>query len=485
MRPRGRRSDVAAGILALLLAAIAAYWAFGRPHPLRHRYQVKAVVTSVSGVTPGITPVRIAGVDVGEVTAVKSFGGTGTSLVTMELERGGLPLHTDARLKMRPRLFLEGNAFVDLSPGTPEGPQAKSGMTIPLERTSVAVTLPHVLGALTSDTRTKLQDTLAAYGQALNAKPTPAQDATQDPAVHGLSGGQGLNGALQHAARAMTTSAQLSDDWTGQSGKDLDRAIRDFAQLAQGLDDSGPQLGQMFASLRRANAAFASESQSVTQTFERLPGALAASRDAFAGLHGALPAARALARATTAALPALPAAFSSGTPWLRQLTALLGQRELGGDLQSLVPATRDLAPGLQPTSELFHELDQLSRCSTKVLIPTANSRIEDGPRTAGASNWSEFMSALVGTAGVASNFDGNGYLLRGHPGGGPNPVATGKTRWLGEPAYGNALSAPLGTRPAKPASLPPHDSVTPCDQNAAPDLNGAAATPGTPDGNGR
>jgi phospholipid/cholesterol/gamma-HCH transport system substrate-binding protein len=480
-----RRTDFVAGVVALIVVAIAAYWAFGRPHPLRDRYQVKAVVTSASGVTPGITPVRIAGVDVGEVTAVKSFGGSGTSLVTMEIERGGLPLKTDARVKMRPRLFLEGNAFVDLSPGTPAAPQAQSGMTIPLERTSVAVTLPHVLGALGSDTRRNLQDALDSYGEALNAKPTPLQDATQEPAVRGLSGGQALNGALHEAARAMAPSAQVSDDWTGRSGKDLDRAIRGFADVAEGLDDAGPQLGQMLASLRRANAAFAAESSSVTQMLDRLPGALDGSRAALVQLRGALPAARELARVSAKAFPALPAAFESGTPWLVQLARLLGPRELGGDLESLVPATRELAPGLQPTGKLFHELDLLARCSTKVLIPTANARIQDGPRTAGTTNWSEFLSAVTGAAGVAGNFDGNGYLLRGHPGGGPNPVATGKTRWLGEPAYGNALSAPLGTRPAKPAALPPHDLSTRCDRNAAPDLNGPAADAGVADGNGR
>jgi phospholipid/cholesterol/gamma-HCH transport system substrate-binding protein len=485
MRRRDRRADFRAGIVAIVLTALASYWAFGQPHPLRDRFQLKAVVTSVSGVTPGITPVRVAGVDVGEVTAIKSFGGTGTALLSMEIERGGLPLHRDARVKMRPRLFLEGNTFVDLSPGTPAAPRAGSGMTIPLERTSVAVTMPHVLGALTADTRTNLQDALSEYGKSLNALPTPAQDATQDQAVKRLSGGRALNGALHDAADAMTTSAQLSDDWTGRSGKDLDLALRGFTQVARGLDDAGPELGQMLASLRGASAAFASESSSVTSTLQELPRALDASRTALLELRRALPPARALALATTTALPRLPAALRSGTPWLREFDALLGRRELGGDLDSLVPATRQLAPALQPTSQLFDELDLLARCGSKVLIPTANTRIDDGPRSAGSSSWSEFLSALVGGAGVAGNFDGNGYMLRGNPGGGASPVASGKTRWLGQPAYGNALSPPLGTRPAKPAALPSHDRSLACERNAAPALNGPAAATGAPDGSGR
>ena len=91
---------------------------------------------------------RIGGVDVGEVAAVRSFRGSRRSIVTLELKDEALPVHTDAQVKMRPRLFLEGNSFVELRPGTPGAPSRRRGMTIPLRRTSVAVTMPQVLGAL-------------------------------------------------------------------------------------------------------------------------------------------------------------------------------------------------------------------------------------------------------------------------------------------------------------------------------------------------
>jgi ABC-type transporter Mla subunit MlaD len=482
---RSRKTDFAAGLVALALFSLAAYWAFARPHPLRHRFELKAIVTSVNGVHPTLTPVRIAGIDVGEVSAVKSFRGTHTSLVTMELEKAALPLHTDARVKVRPRLFLEGNSFIDLSPGTPEAPIAPAGMTVPLERTSVYVTLPHVLGALTADTRDNVQTTLKSYGGSLVQMPTAAQDATQDPVVKGVPAGKALNSALHYAARAMPTTAALSDAWTGSGRDDLRSAIDGFAQAAQGFDDAGPQLGEMLSGLRRANSAFAAESRSLTTALQRLPGALESSHTALRELRSALPAARTLASATTAALPALPAAFRSGTPWLGQLRGLLSPQELGADLDSLLPATRQIAPAVRPTADLFRELDLLSQCSSKVLIPTANAKIDDGPRTAGSSVFAEFLSAIVGANGAAANYDGNGFLLRGNPGGGDAAIATGNTRWMGEPAYGNALSQPLGTRPAAPASLPPHTSDVACWRNGAPDLNGPAAAYGPADGGGR
>ena len=35
----------------------------------------------------------------------------------MKIGHDGLPIHSDATANIRPRLFLEGNYYVDLSPG--------------------------------------------------------------------------------------------------------------------------------------------------------------------------------------------------------------------------------------------------------------------------------------------------------------------------------------------------------------------------------
>jgi hypothetical protein len=176
--------------------------------------------------------------------------------------------------------------------------------------------------------------------------------------------------------------------------------------------------------------------------------------------------------------------FGAGVPWLRELRGFLGPAELGADVDSLLPATRELAGSLQPLGGALRELELLSRCGTRVLIPTANSHIEDGPRTAGSSSWAEFLSAVVGANGAAETFDGNGFMLRGNPGGGDYPIATSDTRWGREPIYGNALVPPEGTRPAAPAELPPHRPGVPCHTGSAPDLNGAPATVGPADGSG-
>ena len=73
---------------------------------------------------------RIAGVEVGKVTKVEPLHeGCEGALVTMRIDKHGLPLHDDATFAIRPRIFLEGNFFVDLSPGSPSAPVADARRT--------------------------------------------------------------------------------------------------------------------------------------------------------------------------------------------------------------------------------------------------------------------------------------------------------------------------------------------------------------------
>ncbi|HKE79729.1 MAG TPA: MlaD family protein [Solirubrobacteraceae bacterium] len=465
-----RRRNVALGLVLLAAAAVGLFWAFTRPHPLAHPYRLRAVVTSATGVHPGLTPVRIAGVEVGRVAKVTTYDGTRNSLLTMNLDHDVPPIRTDATLKVRPRLFLEGNAFIDLQPGTPRGRNAPSGYMVPLRNTSIAVSLPHVLGALTSDTRTSLKRALQALGTGFRF---PA---------HGVTGGKALNNVLREGARMLPDSAIVADATAGTQRDDLSKAIDGFGRAAEGLDSAGPHLSGLLAHLRQTNAAFASESRAVTETVRQLPGALASTRAAALRLRSALPPALALTRATDDALPALPAALSSGVPWLGHLQSLLSPDELGGDLEDLVPATRSLAAAQSPATGLFTELDRLSQCANGVLTPTATARIADGPRTSGTSTWSEFLSMLVGLNSTAQSFDGNGPLIRGLLSGGATRITTGTSRQQAEPLYGNALSPPLGTRPAASVPAAPSKRDVACSRNRVPDLNGPAAAIGPADG---
>ena len=84
LRRVGRRiSPVQAGLIAIAIAAIAVYVAFGGALPWESSYQLRALVSSGNELHSR-TPVRIAGVDVGKISGVSRGPGT-TMDVTMDI----------------------------------------------------------------------------------------------------------------------------------------------------------------------------------------------------------------------------------------------------------------------------------------------------------------------------------------------------------------------------------------------------------------
>jgi ABC-type transporter Mla subunit MlaD len=89
---------------------VASYFGFTKANPFANPYELQAVFDTVNNLKPR-SPVRIAGVEVGKVTKVEAIeSGDGAARVTMEIEDKGLPIHEDAELKIRPRIFLEATS---------------------------------------------------------------------------------------------------------------------------------------------------------------------------------------------------------------------------------------------------------------------------------------------------------------------------------------------------------------------------------------
>src|ERR671911_20928 len=143
-RRRDGRSPFAIGLIALVVILILVFLGFTKDIPFTRPYQVKAVFQSSNSLRPD-SPVRIAGVEVGKVKKVEADEGTDNAVVTMSIEESGLPLHADATAKIRPRIFLEGNFFVDLRPGSPGAPVLEDGGVIRVTNTASPVQLDEVL----------------------------------------------------------------------------------------------------------------------------------------------------------------------------------------------------------------------------------------------------------------------------------------------------------------------------------------------------
>jgi phospholipid/cholesterol/gamma-HCH transport system substrate-binding protein len=175
-----RVSPFAAGLIALAVIVFALYAAFVHKYPWSNPYELKAVFSNADNLAPN-SPVRIAGVTVGKVTGIGRQSGESASVVTMTLNSDALPIHKDATLKIRPRIFLEGNFFVDLQPGSPEAPDVSSNGEIPMTQTYSPVQIDQVLDVLQSSVRTGTQRLLQGYGNALNGKPAIRRPSARPP----------------------------------------------------------------------------------------------------------------------------------------------------------------------------------------------------------------------------------------------------------------------------------------------------------------
>ncbi len=472
-RPSGM-NPVKAGVIALVLISIGVYLGFTKSIPGGNPYEVKAVFKN-SNMVANRSPVRIAGVDVGKVTKVERYRDTDMALVTMEIEKGGRPVHEDARLKVRPRLFLEGNFFIELEPGAARGAELADGAMLPVSQTSAPVQLDQVLSALDSGVRGDLQEAVQGFGEALGSKPTPEEDAQQDPAVRGLTGGEALNRTLESSPQALRDTAIVFEALQGPRPRDLSRTISGFARATKALADHEGDLRDLITTFDTTMTSFANRSAELEETVKLLGPASKKVRQGLDELDRALPATRRFARELTPAMEELPATIDAAGPWLEQARPLLSEAELGGLLDDLVPATQDLAAFAQASREFLPRIDRFNRCVTDTIIPTGNVKVDDGSTSAGVENYKEFWYAMVGQASEGQGFDGNGPFLRLATTNGANLLQTGNQAWDSGPFFAKVAYKPLDTRPAFPAKEPPVNDSVPCHKSGVPDINGRAS----------
>jgi phospholipid/cholesterol/gamma-HCH transport system substrate-binding protein len=462
-RPYKGMSPFRAGLIAILVIVVGTYFAFSEQLPFGHPFKLEAVFRSGVNVRQG-TPVRIAGVNVGQVTSVSHYRGTQLALVTMSIDKGGLPIRSDATLKIRPRLFLEGNFFVDVQPGSPSAPSVHSGHVIPVAQTNDPVQLDQVLTTLQRGTRRDLEKLLQGYGTALT---TP---------VRGLTAAQSLNKTFVYSSGAFRDASLVNLGLLGSEPHDLSKLIASAGRVSAALDRDEPTLQDLISNLNTTIAATAAQAPALQRAVQLLGPTLTNARSAFTDLDRALPATRAFALELIPGVIETPATIAAARPWLDQMKPFLSKSELGGLTKQLAPATQDLATLTARTPALLKQLDLLDRCITKTIIPTGNIKVNDGAFSTGTENYKEFWYAMVGLAGEGQNFDGNGQYLRLATGGGGHLIQSGNSSYLDAPLFGNAISPPVGTRPAYPGRRPPYVSTTPCYRSPVPDVNGPAST---------
>jgi phospholipid/cholesterol/gamma-HCH transport system substrate-binding protein len=405
---QSRITPVAAGAIAVVVILVIVYFGFTQYNPFHQPMKVRAAFKTVNDLQPN-SPVRIAGVDVGVVSDVEAVQDRETgegAIVTMEIEDEGLPLHRDMTLKIRPRIFLEGNWFVDVQPGSPSAPEVTEDDVIPVQQTAAPVQFGQVLTALQSDTREDLRIVLDEYGRALCG-----EDEDADARCKG-AGAEGMRRSMRYWESAFRDSALVNQALLGREEHDLSGYLEGADRFARGINRDPEALKDLVTNLAITMQALAAEDVRLSESIEELPRTLTVGQSALEELNLAFPPLRRLVAdlrpAVRAARPALDAQY----PLLVQLRGLVSPREL----QGLASELRRTVPHLVHINEegvpMQRQLRLLSSCANNVLIPWRNDRIGGSHFEPSGRVFQEQVKWLPGIGAESRGFDANGQFVK-------------------------------------------------------------------------
>jgi ABC-type transporter Mla subunit MlaD len=451
-------SAFTAGLIGIVLIALLTYLAFTKfANPFSNPYTVHATFSSATGLRPD-SLVRIAGVDVGRVESIKPISTCGqiagvvparctAADVTLTIDNQGLPLHTDATFRIRPRIFLEGDFFIDLSPGTPSAPIAADGHTFPVQQGVEPVQLDQLLTSLQADTRRNLQILLQQYGTAVKL------------------GGPGYNRSIQYWLPAFQYSSIVAHDALGIQPHDLSNWIQAQATVAGALTVHPENLKNLVTDLNTTANAFARQSTALRAAVAELPLTLGAAIPAFNALNAAFPPVRRLANELIPGVRSAGPAIDASLPFINQLRLLVQPSELGGLTSELAATVPSLAQLSASTIPLMRDgVRPTSSCLATVVYPWSQLTINDP--NFNASNgfpprkvYVEAVDYLPGLAGESRNFDANGAYIR------VLMTAGSLTYSLSPNTFGQAVAPLIATQPTLPPGgrRPPLEAYVPCE----------------------
>ena len=462
-KPPSRRgiSTFKAGLIGIVLIVAFSYAVYTKfANPFARPFTIHAIFSSANGLQSG-SLVRIAGVDVGKVTGVSLEPGCHSAYddaaacraadVTMQIDGNGLPLHRDATFAIRPRIFLEGNFFVDLSPGTPSAPIAPDGNTFPIQQGVEPVQLDQVLTGLDANTRKNLQTLIQQYGKAVRL------------------GGPAYNRSIQFWLPAYKYTSLVAHDALGIKPNDLSNYIAAQGTVAGALNANPEDLRNLITDFNTTANAFAREQTALRNTVIELPRTLSAAIPAFNALNAAFPPLRELAVALLPGVKSAGPTIDATLPFITQLRLLVQPSELLGltaDLRPTIPALARLANETIPL--MRNEVRPASSCLANVIFPWSQLTVPDSHFN--ASNgfpprkvFVEAVDYLPGLAGESRNFDANGPYIRVLGAGGT------LTYSLQPGLFGQSLAPLDAVQPQLPPGgrRPPYKPNVPCETQAA------------------
>lgn len=229
-------------------------------------YDLNVLMPGADGLYPG-SDVLIAGSHAGTVNGITLKGAD--VLVGISLDPAYSPIHTNARITLRPKSLL-GEKYLDLNPGS-GGDTLNPGATIPATKVSIATDLQDVINTFDQPTRDKLQVVITELG--------------------GGFAGRGIatNETIYNGTKDLTDLAQLATTLK-QRDAELQKVIQALdsvtAELAQ--SDRRQQLGQLIANSDRVVQNLANQDAELRRALTQTNAALAKTDTALSGTQGNL-----------------------------------------------------------------------------------------------------------------------------------------------------------------------------------------------------
>jgi virulence factor Mce-like protein len=142
---------------------------FGGPTPFRAKtYEVKIPFTEATQLAEQ-SDVRISGVNVGKVQSIELAPNGKQALATAAIDDRYAPLPKSTRAMLRTKTLL-GETYIELTPGSREGPELADGATLPEANVAESVQLDEIFSTFNARTRGAFQEWMKEAAVAINGQ---------------------------------------------------------------------------------------------------------------------------------------------------------------------------------------------------------------------------------------------------------------------------------------------------------------------------
>jgi ABC-type transporter Mla subunit MlaD len=445
------RRNVLWGAATLLAAAIIVFLVFGGGVPGTGPKQLEILTKDAGVLRVGqATKVRVAGVDVGTVSGLEpAKDRPGYSLLTVDLTKEAPVFRRDATVKIRPRLFLEGNFFLDISPGSP-GTPALGDRPIPPGAVTLHVAADEVFSAFDAQTRDNFKETLKAFGEGLED-----------------GGAEAFNRLLKATPPALTDIAKVTKSARGNQDGDLRTLVREAGGVLANLEEHEDGLEGTIRDGRRTFDAFAENQADLRRTIASLDSTTEGLMPELSRIIAATPQARALIRDARPLARRLPSFLDIANPGLRSLQRLAESGDVQGLTAELRPMLATISRSAAPLGAFGDDIRPVAKCLNDNILPILNGVVPDGSLTTNLKVYEELADTFTGLGASTESFDANGPWIRYLAG-------LGNSEALTTTDGGGTLSAtaerPVSGSTPTPVTAPPLRPDVPCETQAVPSL---------------